>query len=180
MSFAWSHDQFRNFKQAYKASFQLAVNGREPDIQSLLLKLLQQLQTEVDAFWATDKAKELMEQKVIMDKKYQEELTAFLSLKAKERKQRAIHEGASQGPTLPRADRARRPPSIEVAGESEGEAAWATEEEGEDGEEDDHEDSEDLSASLRGPTEREKNADSEEFDQRMKWKQEGKVGQNIC
>ncbi|KAF4764413.1 SNF2-like protein [Penicillium solitum] len=75
------------------------------------LNLLKQLQTEVDAFWATDKAKELMEQKAIMGKKYQEELTTFLSLRAKERKQRAMQEGASQGPTLPRADRARRPPS---------------------------------------------------------------------
>lgn len=111
MSFAWSHDQFQNSKQADKASFQFAVNGREPDIPSLLLKLLQQLQTEVDAFWTTDKAKELMEQKATVDKKYEEELTAFLSLKAKERKQRAMQEGASQGPTLPRADRARRPSS---------------------------------------------------------------------
>ncbi|CAI7570318.1 unnamed protein product [Penicillium palitans] len=62
-------------------------NSREPAIQSLLLKLLQQLQTEVNAFWKTEKAKELMEQKARMDKRYDEELTAFLSLKAKQRKQ---------------------------------------------------------------------------------------------
>lgn len=108
---------------------------------------------------------------------------AFLSLKAKQRKQRALEQSASQGPTLPRADRARRPPeyysdieydragrpkapapptpepNMEVAGESESEAGWVTEE----GEE---EDEMDLSVSLRESTEKQKNADSEGFDKR--------------
>lgn len=93
-----SHVQSRSSKQAEKASFQLAVNGREPSNQSLLLKLLQQLQTEVCVFWRSDKAKDLLEKKANMDKRYEEELTAFLSLKAKQRKQRAMQKGTSQEP----------------------------------------------------------------------------------
>ncbi|KAJ5196516.1 SNF2-like protein [Penicillium cf. viridicatum] len=176
-----SHDQFRSSKQAEKASFQLAMNGREPANQSLLLKLLQQLQTEVDVFWQSDKAKDLLEKKANMDKRYEEELTAFLSLKPNKGNRglckKALLKTRSGDIEY---DRSGRPktvtppmpePNIEVVEEVESETGWATEDE----------DDVDLSTSLQeSMTEKQNTADLEEFDQRMKWKQEGKVGKIMC
>lgn len=93
-----------------------------------------------------------------------------------------MEQSASQGPTLPRADRARRPPayysdieydradspktaalstpepSMEVAGEPESEAGWVTEESesDEDSDQDGDEDQMDLSVSLRVSAEKHK------------------------
>ncbi|KGO49252.1 SNF2-like protein [Penicillium expansum] len=120
-----SHDQFRSSKQAEKASFQLAVNAREPAIESLLLKLLQQLQAEVDSFYGEEKAKQLLEKKAALDKKYEDELTAFLDMTSKQRKKKSVDKSTfrvaevvdleatpeTSSMPLPRADRTRKPPS---------------------------------------------------------------------
>lgn len=54
-----SHDQFRNARQIEKASLQLAVNAKNPDISNLMVKLLNELQPEVNHSHASQEGQKL-------------------------------------------------------------------------------------------------------------------------
>ncbi|KAJ5619498.1 hypothetical protein N7510_003482 [Penicillium lagena] len=54
-----SHDQFRSARQMEKASLQLAVNAKNPDISNLIVKLLNELQPEVDRCHASQEGQKL-------------------------------------------------------------------------------------------------------------------------
>lgn len=55
-------DRYQNDKQAQKAAFMLAVNAREVNIQSLIVKLMQRLQIEADRLHRSEKGHELQNQ----------------------------------------------------------------------------------------------------------------------
>ncbi|KAJ5833227.1 hypothetical protein N7474_001538 [Penicillium riverlandense] len=54
-----SHDQFRSARQIEKASLQLAVNAKCPDISNLMVKLLNELQPDVDHCHASQEGRKL-------------------------------------------------------------------------------------------------------------------------
>ena len=54
-----SHDQFRNARQIEKASLQLAVNANVPEIKNLIVKLLNELQPEVNRCHASKEGQKL-------------------------------------------------------------------------------------------------------------------------
>ncbi|KXG53232.1 uncharacterized protein PGRI_002820 [Penicillium griseofulvum] len=77
---SWDNEA-QAFGRCLRASLQLAINARDPAIESLLLKLLRKLQVELDEFRKSDRARDLMKEKVAIDREYEEELDRFLALK---------------------------------------------------------------------------------------------------
>ncbi|KAJ6176868.1 Helicase C-terminal [Penicillium canescens] len=73
-----SHDQYRFVKQAAKASLQLAVNSDQQTIQMVLVKLLNNLQPQLDACHASPYGKQLLEQKRKADEERKAGLVEFL------------------------------------------------------------------------------------------------------
>jgi hypothetical protein len=73
-----SHDQYRFVKQAAKASLQLAVNADQQTIRMVLVKLLNNLQPQVDACHASPHGKQLLEQKRKADEERKAGLVEFL------------------------------------------------------------------------------------------------------
>lgn len=57
ISVPYSHDQFRFQRQSAKSSLQLAVNSWQPNIRALIAKLLNDLQSRVEACHASPRGK---------------------------------------------------------------------------------------------------------------------------
>lgn len=187
-----SHDQYRNARQAEKASLQLAINARDPSIESLLLKLLRQLQVEVDEFRKSDRARDLMKEKAAMDREYEEELDRFLRLKELQKKSKTRSKAVFE-PSAGEAESTEE--EVELAeedeefgeeddelgeeddelGEEDDESSEEDEESGEEEEEEHESDEEerDLYSSLLNPsqaTAKATDADIEKFKEKMRWK----------
>lgn len=57
-----SHDQFRNARQADKATVQLAANSNDPAIRRLVIDLLNELQPEVNACHQSEEGQKLLQE----------------------------------------------------------------------------------------------------------------------
>ncbi|KGO68052.1 Helicase, C-terminal [Penicillium expansum] len=86
-----SFDTFRFDRQAEKASLQLAVNARQPAIQSLLVKLLQQFQVYVDDFVTSAQGQAMLTEGQSEAKRNNAELAHFIQEACQG------HQKASQG-----------------------------------------------------------------------------------
>ncbi|OQE15412.1 hypothetical protein PENFLA_c032G00665 [Penicillium flavigenum] len=74
-----SYDQFRFMKQAAKASLQLAVNSGERPLQEIMVKLLNNIQPQVNACYASEYGQTLIKQKSEADAIRKAALNAYLT-----------------------------------------------------------------------------------------------------
>ncbi|KAJ6162488.1 SNF2-like protein [Penicillium canescens] len=73
-----SHDQYRFVKQAAKASLQLAVNSSEPSLQGIIIKLLNNIQIQVNACYASEYGRSLIKEKAKVDEIRKAALNEYL------------------------------------------------------------------------------------------------------